>query len=60
MSTATELRPVATQPGLSENDRLAHDLASYVRRPLMAEHDRTKEPLPPRPRGPHPYLVEAA
>jgi hypothetical protein len=45
---------------MSPADRLAHDLASYVRRPLMAEHDKTKEPLPPRPRGPHPYLVEVA
>jgi hypothetical protein len=51
MSTATPMSPA---------DRLAHDLASYVRRPPMAEHDKTKEPLPPRPRGPHPYLVEAS
>jgi hypothetical protein len=50
-------------PTMSAADRLAHELGSYVRRPLApqaaAEHDRTKEPLPPRPRGPHPYLVGA-
>lgn len=23
----------------------------------MAKHEKTKDPLPPRPRGPHPYLV---
>jgi hypothetical protein len=50
MSTATEMSPA---------DRLAHDFASYVRRPLMAEHDKTKEPLPPRPRGPHPQSAKA-
>ncbi|WP_405888830.1 hypothetical protein OG762_36750 [Streptomyces sp. NBC_01136] len=44
-----------TPPPMSPADRLAHDLASYVRRPLMAEHDKTKEPLSPRHRGPHPY-----
>lgn len=101
MSTATEMSPA---------DRMAHDLASHIRRTPdvdrfhalsdmidrvssrdshymttsevidlhdmqeerariyfqlaaagmlhlveAAEHDRTKEPLPPRPRGPHPY-----
>ncbi|MFE5368151.1 hypothetical protein [Streptomyces mirabilis] len=53
MSTAT------VAPEMSQADRLAHDFASYVRRPLMAEHDKTKEPLPPRPRGPHPYPAAA-
>jgi hypothetical protein len=24
------------------------------------EHEKTKEPLPQRPRGPHPYLFERA
>lgn len=25
-----------------------------------SEHEKTKEPLPQRPRGPHPYLVGRA
>lgn len=42
-------------PPMSEADRLAHELASYVRRPsTVAEHDKSKDPqLPTRPRGPH-------
>jgi hypothetical protein len=44
---------------MSDADRLAHDLASYVR-PKMAEHEKTKDPLPTRPRGPHPQRVTAA
>lgn len=56
----TGFRPAPTQPGLSEADRRAHEAASYVRRPqptaaASEEHGKTKEPLPPRPRGPHPY-----
>jgi hypothetical protein len=51
---------MSTATPMSLADRLAHDLASYVRRPLMAEHDKAKEPLPPRPRGPHPYRTEVA
>ncbi|CUW31750.1 MULTISPECIES: hypothetical protein [Streptomyces] len=30
--TADAARPAPTQPGLSEADRLAHDLATFVRR----------------------------
>ncbi|MFR9796604.1 hypothetical protein ACL02U_11970 [Streptomyces sp. MS06] len=30
---STDTRPAPTQPGLSEADRRAHELASYVRRP---------------------------
>ncbi|WP_172624726.1 hypothetical protein [Streptomyces griseofuscus] len=52
MSAST--RPAPTQPGLSEADRLAHDLATFVR---SAEHERTKDPLPTRPRGGHPQAV---
>jgi hypothetical protein len=44
---------------MSDADRLAHDLASYVR-PKLAEHEKTKDPLPTRPRGPHPQRVTAA
>lgn len=57
MSSITTTPTQATS--MSPADRMAHDLASYVRRPLMAEHDKTKEPLPPRPRGPHPYPTGA-
>ena len=54
-------RPAATQPDLSEADRAAHDLSTFVRRPVAAEdHGKTKEPLPARPRGPHPYRVVAS
>lgn len=52
MTTATQV------PVMSEADRLAHEMASYVRRPRPVsadEHGKAKEPLPPRPRGPHPY-----
>lgn len=55
MSTTTRT------PAMSEADVAAHELASYVRRPqplLADDHGKVKEPLPPRPRGPHPYLVE--
>jgi len=51
MSTATPMSPA---------DVAAHDLASYVRRqPAADDHGKTKEPLPERPRGPHPYPVGA-
>lgn len=30
-----EFRPAQTQPGLSENDRIAHDMATFVRRPAL-------------------------
>lgn len=42
---------------MSAADVLAHELASYVRRPRPVaadEHGKTKDPLPQRPRGPHP------
>lgn len=40
MSTPT-LRPAPTQPGLSENDRIAHDMTMPVRAPLpVAPVDR--------------------
>jgi hypothetical protein len=55
VSTATPTHPAA----MSAADRLAHDLASYVR-PKMAEHEKTKDELPRRPRGPHPQRVTAA
>ena len=58
MSTPTlSVRPAATQPGLSAADRAAHDLSTFVRRPATAadDHGKTKDPLPQRPRGPHPY-----
>lgn len=49
-------RPAATQPGLSVADRAAHDLSTFVRRPLAADdHGKTSDQLPQRPRGPHPY-----
>ena len=48
----------ATPTQMSAADRLAHDLASYVR-PKVAEHEKTKDPLPTRPRGPHPQRVTA-
>jgi hypothetical protein len=44
---------------MSAADRRAHDLASYVR-PKAAEHEKTKEPLPTRPRGPHPQHATTA
>lgn len=31
--SAADSRPAPTQPGLSEADRLAHEFASFVRRP---------------------------
>ncbi|GGM06007.1 hypothetical protein GCM10010099_22730 [Streptomyces cinereus] len=52
----------ATPTAMSAADIAAHELASYVRRrPVAAsdEHGKTKEPLPPRPRGPHPYRTKA-
>lgn len=50
---------------MSPADRLAHDLASYVRRPKSPllgddDHGKVKDPLPPRPRGPHPYPTGGA
>lgn len=63
MSTPTRLgfRPAATQPGLSAADRAAHDLATFVRRPLAADdHSKTKDELPRRPRGLHPYRTAVA
>lgn len=63
MSTATGFRPVPTQPGLSAADNEAHALASYVRRPAAPtaadDHAKTKDPLPQRPRGPHPQYAKA-
>ncbi|MFF9624252.1 hypothetical protein [Streptomyces griseosporeus] len=44
MSAPAESRPAPTQPGLSEADRTAHELASYVRLPEPARD------LPPLPR----------
>lgn len=56
--TCPSFRPAATQPGLSAADRAAHDLATFVRRPPAADdHSKTKDELPRRPRGPHPYRV---
>jgi hypothetical protein len=46
-------------PAMSQADRLAHELGSYVR-PQAAEHEKTKPQLPIRPRGPHPQRVTAA
>lgn len=63
MSTPTRagFRPAATQPGLSAADRAAHDASTFVRRPLAADdHGKTKDPLPSRPRGPHPYRTAVA
>lgn len=48
----------APTSAMSAADRLAHDLASYVR-PKMAEHEKTKDALPTRPRGPHPQYAKA-
>ncbi|MGV9352320.1 hypothetical protein [Streptomyces misionensis] len=39
-------RPAATQPGLSEADRLAHDLATFVRK---VEPTPDLPPLPTEP-----------
>ena len=46
---------------MSPADIAAHQLASYVRHPATAsdDHSKTKDPLPPRPRGPHPYPTAA-
>ncbi|MFB7244610.1 hypothetical protein ACFCYX_19380 [Streptomyces populi] len=44
---------------MSDADRRAHELASYVR-PQAAEHEKVKDPLPIRPRGPHPQRATAA
>lgn len=52
--SAVTVRPAATQPGLSEADRRAHDLSTFVR---TSEHEKTKDELPTRPRGPHPQAV---
>lgn len=54
MTTATPT------PVMSAADVLAHEMASYVRRPRPVaadEHGKAKDPLPPRPRGPHPYVT---
>ena len=44
---------------MSPADVAAHEAASYVRRPAAPvaadDHDKTKDALPQRPRGPHPY-----
>jgi hypothetical protein len=46
---------------MSDADRRAHELASYVRRPAAStEHEKVKDPLLTRPRGPHPQRVTAA
>jgi hypothetical protein len=46
---------------MSDADRRAHELASYVRRPAAStEREKVKDPLPTRPRGPHPQRVTAA
>ncbi|MFK0113973.1 hypothetical protein [Streptomyces sp. NPDC091217] len=49
----------AIEPPMSPADRRAHELASYVRRPAVPlaadDHSKVNDPLPPRPRGPHPY-----
>ncbi|MET9073890.1 hypothetical protein ABZX95_17320 [Streptomyces sp. NPDC004232] len=53
--SAITARPVATQPGLSEADRRAHDLSTFVR---TSEHEKSKDvQLPQRPRGPHPQAA---
>jgi hypothetical protein len=60
MSTPTGFRPAATQPGLSAADRAAHDVSTFVRRPSAPQaddHGKVKDPLPQRPRGPHPVAV---
>lgn len=48
---------------MSPADRLAHEMASYVRRPAAPaasdDHAKTKDALPQRPRGPHPYPAGA-
>lgn len=44
MTAPVESRPAPTQPGLSEADRLAHDLATFVRRPAVP----SPPPLPKR------------
>jgi hypothetical protein len=54
MTTETATRPAPTQPGLSAADRRAHDLSTFVR---VSEHEKTKDALPTRPRGPHPQAV---
>jgi hypothetical protein len=43
VTAPVESRPAPTQPGLSEADRLAHDLATFV---------RTVEPTPDLPTEP--------
>lgn len=53
----------ATPTPMSAADILAHEMASYVRRPRLVaadDHEKAKEPLPPRPRGPHPYGTKVA
>lgn len=49
---------------MSAADRLAHEMASYVRKPATPtasdDHGKANEPrLPQRPRGPHPYPAGA-
>ncbi|MEU3528857.1 hypothetical protein AB0E62_34250 [Streptomyces sp. NPDC038707] len=46
MSAPVESRPAPTQPGLSEADRLAHELASFVR---AVEPTPDLPPLPTEP-----------
>lgn len=48
----------ATPTPMSAADVLAHEMASYVRRPRPVaadDHGKTKDELPQLPRGPHPY-----
>jgi hypothetical protein len=35
------------------------ELAAFDDRSAADDHSKTKDPLPPRPRGPHPYNVPA-
>jgi hypothetical protein len=46
VTAPVESRPAPTQPGLSEADRLAHELASFVRR---VEPSPDLPPLPAEP-----------
>jgi hypothetical protein len=54
---------LAFAPTMSAADRAAHEAASYVRRPATPaasdDHGKTKDPLPQRPRGPHPQTAVA-
>lgn len=51
--------PRTPEPPLSENDVAAHDLASYVRRPAVSEHQRLRGiTAPVEPPRPHPELPQ--